>query len=92
MNETPNVRASPSMSEPEFKDHEARRIAERAELKADTVGSRLDRIDTDIREGFKKASDATSRVHGRIDKLLWGVGATLALILLQIVLSKLGLL
>ena len=73
-------------------DHEARRIAERAELKADTVGNRLDRIDDDIKEGFKKTADSNARVHHRIDKLLYGILATLAAVVLQAVLSKLDLL
>jgi hypothetical protein len=73
-------------------DHEARRIAERAELKADSVGKRLDRIDDDIKDGFRKVSDSINRVHSRIDKLLWGVLAALAVVISQIVLRKVGLL
>lgn len=73
-------------------DHTARRIAERAELKADTVGKRLDRIDDDIKDGLKGVSDSISRVHGRIDRLLWGVLGALALIVAQIVFNKIGLL
>lgn len=73
-------------------DHEARRIAERAELKADSVGKRLDRIDDDIKDGFRKVSDSISRVHSRIDKLLWGVLAALAVVITQIVMRKVGLL
>lgn len=73
-------------------DHEARRIAERAELKADSVGKRLDRIDDDIKDGFKSVSDSISRVHSRIDKLLWTVLIALAALIAQIVLRKTGLL
>lgn len=73
-------------------DHEARRIAERAELKADAVGKRLDRIDDDLKDGFRKISDSISRVHNRIDRLLWGVLAALAVVVVQIVLRKVGLL
>ncbi len=73
-------------------DHEARRIAERAEFKADSVGKRLDRIDDDIKDGFRKVSDSISRVHSRIDKLLWGVLAALAVVVGQIILKKVGLL
>ncbi len=85
------------MSEPaqpvaEFKDYEARRIAERAEMKADSVGKRLDRIDDDLKDGFRKVSDSISRVHSRIDKLLWGVMAALFVVVGQIVLKKVGLL
>ncbi len=73
-------------------DHEARRIAERAELKADSVGKRLDRIDDDIKDGFKSVGDSISRVHSRIDKLLWTVLIALAAVIAQIVLRKTGLL
>lgn len=73
-------------------DHEARRIACRAEMKADTMGKRLDRIDDDIKDGFRKVSDSISRVHSRIDKLLWGVLAALAVVITQIVMRKVGLL
>ncbi len=65
---------------------------ERAELKADVVGRRLDRIDGDIKEGFRNVGDSIARVHGRIDKLLWSVMAALAAVICQIVLRKLGLL
>ena len=73
-------------------DHTSRRIAERAELKADVVGRRLDRIDGDIKEGFRNVGASISRVHGRIDKLLWSVMAALAAVICQIVLRKVGLL
>lgn len=83
---------SAASNQVEMVDHTARRIAERAELKADSVGKRLDRIDDDIKDGFRKVSDSISRVHGRIDKLLWGVLAALAVVITQIVLRKVGLL
>lgn len=73
-------------------DHSARRGAERAELKADAVGRRLDRIDDDIKEGFRSVSQSIARVHGRIDRLLWGVLAACAALVSQVVLRKLGLL
>lgn len=59
-------------------DHTARRIAERAELKADGVAKRLDRIDDDIRDGLKGVNDSISRLHGRIDRLFWTVLIALA--------------
>jgi len=73
-------------------DHTSRRIAERAELKADAVGRRLDRIDGDIKEGFRNVGASISRVHGRIDRLLWSVLAALAAVICQIVFRKIGLL
>jgi hypothetical protein len=73
-------------------DHMARRIAERAELKADAVGRRLDRIDGDIKDGFRNVGASISRVHGRIDRLLWSVLAALAAVICQIVFRKVGLL
>ena len=73
-------------------DHVARRGAERAELKADAVGRRLDRIDDDIKDGFRTVSQSIARVHSRIDKLLWGVLAACAAAVSQVVLKKLGLL
>lgn len=82
----------PAIPSLEAVDHEARRIACRAEMKADTMGKRLDRIDDDIKDGFRKVSDSISRVHSRIDKLLWGVLAALAVIVTQIVMRKAGLL
>ena len=82
----------PATALPETVDLEARRIACRAELKADSVGKRLDRIDDDIKDGFRKVGDSINRVHGRIDKLLWGVMAALAVVVSQIVLRKIGLL
>lgn len=73
-------------------DHEARRTAERAELKADNVGKQLERIDDDIKSGFRQMNGSISRVHSRIDRLVWGVLAALAVVVTQIVLRKVGLL
>lgn len=82
----------PATALPEPVDHEARRIACKAATDVNHIGKRLERIDDDIKAGFEKVSQSISRVHARIDKLLWGVLAALAVVITQIVMRKVGLL
>lgn len=68
----------------DFTDHEARRIADRAEQKIDAHEKHCAERWGQARIAIESTNKSVGRVHQRIDKLLWAVLCGLALMVVQL--------
>lgn len=72
-------------------DHQARHDAALALEKIEAHTKSCEDAQARQEKALDRMTGAVERLHGRIDRLLWGVLSALAVVVLQVVLTKIGL-